>query len=130
MADEALFDQHDAIQLIKLGAVDRFNIKLSKAGGIRNALQIAAIANGAGVACQVGSFSESSLGISALLHFAFACPIVRYYDLDAPLMLAEDPTINGLDYQGGGKVFLPELPGIGADLPSDYLASLEQVNVD
>lgn len=126
MADEALFDHHDAIQLVRDQAVDRFNIKLSKAGGIRNALQIAAIAEAADINCQVGSFSESGLGISALLHFALACRKVIYFDLDAPLMLADDPTINGLEYGPFGSVTLPNLPGIGADLSLDYRSSLEQ----
>ncbi|MEM9821365.1 MAG: dipeptide epimerase [Bacteroidota bacterium] len=129
MVDEALFDHHDVQQLLQMQAVDRFNIKLGKAGGIHKALRIARLATEAGIACQVGSFSESKLGISALLHFAKACTCVKYFDLDAPLMLAEDQTLNGLQYEAGGKVRLPDGPGIGADLAEAYLQSLESVSI-
>ena len=35
MADESLFDHHDAFKLACMGCCDYFNIKLSKSGGIR-----------------------------------------------------------------------------------------------
>src|SRR5699024_7097971 len=43
MADESLFDEHDAIRLVAAKACDYFNIKLAKAGGIHTALKINAI---------------------------------------------------------------------------------------
>ena len=55
MADESLFDATDAIRLVRAEAVDYFNIKLSKSGGIFEALKINAIAEAAGVPCMVSS---------------------------------------------------------------------------
>lgn len=125
MADESCFDHHDAIRLIRMQACDFFNIKLSKAGGIHNATKIAHIAAGAGMDCQVGCFSESRVGITALAHFALAHPNITQYDMDAPLMLAEDPVVGGATFQPGGIVEVSSTPGLGLDLPADYLATLE-----
>lgn len=127
MADESCFDQYDAMRLIQLQACDFFNIKLSKAGGIHNALKIAHIAEAAGMNCQVGCFSESRLGISALAHFAMAATSVTQFDMDAPLMLAQDPVEGGVTYGAAGSVIVPDAPGIGAHLADSYLATLEGI---
>ncbi len=124
MADESLFSPHDAARLAAQGACDYFNIKLAKSGGIRNAQRIAAIAEGFGIACQVGCFSETRLGMSALAHFAAAHPAVRFHDMDAPLMLAEDPVQGGILYKNDGRITIPEASGHGAALDPDYLQGL------
>ena len=127
MADESLFDHHDAMQLIRMEACDFFNIKLSKAGGIAHSVKIAQIAASAGMTCQVGCFSESRIGMSALAHYALAFSNIRYFDLDAPLMLSADPVEGGILYAPGGHVSVPEGIGIGAVMPEAYLERLEGV---
>lgn len=124
MADEALFNQHDANRLIQWNAVDYFNIKLSKSGGIRNAIRIATLAQAAGIQCQVGCFSETRLGISALAHYSLAFANIIHFDMDSPLMHSEDPISGGISYSKGGIVLVPDLPGIGADIDSSYLSQL------
>ena len=62
MADEALFDHHDAVRLASMGACDYFNIKLSKSGGIHTALKINAVAEAAGIPCMVGASSSFAPG--------------------------------------------------------------------
>ncbi len=114
MADESLFDPHDAIRLLQADAADAFNIKLTKAGGLHHALAIAAIAEAAGLPCQVGCFSESRLAITALAHFCLARPVVRYFDMDSPLMLAEDPVKGGITLAQNGRITVPDAPGLGA----------------
>lgn len=128
MADESLFDHHDAFRLASMGACDFFNIKLAKCGGIHNALKINAIAEGAGIQCMVGCMSETRLGISASAHLVSARPNFVFADLDAPFGHAEDPVIGGVTFDGG-KVNLPDVPGHGADIRADLLASLESVSV-
>ena len=39
MADESVFDHHDAKRLILAGACDYVNIKFAKSGGITEAIQ-------------------------------------------------------------------------------------------
>ncbi len=116
MADESLFDHFDALHLVRTEAVDYFNIKLGKSGGILNALKISAIAESAGIRCQVGCFSETRLGITALAHFVMARKVVTHCDMDSPLMLTEDPVMGGIRYQDGGRIQLEEATGLGASL--------------
>jgi len=127
MADESVFTHHDAMKLAKLGACDYFNIKFSKSGGINTALKINAIAEGAGIKCQVGCMSESRFALTALMHFALACPNVVHYDIDSSLMLAEDPVVGGIKYQGKGLWTIDDAVGIGADIDERVLANSEKV---
>lgn len=127
MADESVFDHHDAFRLAAMGACDYFNIKFSKSGGIYNALKINAIAESAGIKCQVGCMSESRFALTALMHFVLACKNVVHYDMDSSLMLAEDPVTGGIQYQGKGKWILEEAIGIGAGFDEGFLNSMESV---
>jgi len=124
MADESLFDHRDAVQLVQNEACDYFNIKLSKSGGIFKALKIVSIAEGAGIPCQVGCFSESRLGITALMHFVLAKKAIVHYDMDSPLMLQSDPVIGGVEITSNGRVSLISLEkGIGATVDKNQLKS-------
>jgi L-alanine-DL-glutamate epimerase-like enolase superfamily enzyme len=120
MADESLFDHHDAFRLASTASCDLFNIKLSKSGGIYKALKIIAIAEASGIKSQVGSMGESRYGITALAHLALASNNIIHFDFDAPLMQSEDPVIGGLQYGEGGEVTISDAHGIGADFNPDY----------
>ena len=124
-ADESLFSPQDAVKLVAQGAVDYFNIKLSKSGGLRNAVKINAIAEGAGIRCMIGCMSESRLGISANAHFASALHNVVFYDLDSPFEHAQDPVLGGIAYQNHYQVIIPDAPGHGADVDLAYLQKME-----
>ncbi|MEM9546751.1 MAG: dipeptide epimerase [Bacteroidota bacterium] len=130
MADEAVFDHHDAHRILAENAADLINIKLGKTGGIENAMKVAAICEAAGVYCQVGSFSESRLGISALVHFDQAWDNIIYHDLDSPLMMSDDPIIGGLKYSDTWQVTVDDTPGHGADYDPDFLKMFECLVVD
>lgn len=129
MADEAVFNHLDATRILQANAANLINIKLGKSGGINNAMKIAAIAEGADVYCQVGSFSESRLGISALVHFDYVWSNILYHDLDSPLMLKDDPIIGGMTYSKDWKVDITDEPGHGADLDPDFLKSVTIIEV-
>jgi len=129
MADESLFDHHDAFRLASMGACDYFNIKFSKSGGIYNALKIIAIAEASGIKCQVGCMSESRFALTALMHLVMARDNVVHYDMDSSLMLAGDPVTGGIVYRGKGKWELGEHPGIGADFDEAYLKSMEKITI-
>ena len=123
MADESLFDAVDAIRLVREEAVDYFNIKLSKSGGIFEALKINAIAEAAEIPCMIGCMSESRLALTANAHFASARQNVRFYDLDACFEHAVDPVFSGITYNGY-QIELPETPGIGAEIDATFLKNL------
>lgn len=121
MGDESVFSHQDAFQVLARGCVDLINIKLGKSGGISHAMKIAGIAQAFGIDCQVGSFSESRLGITALTHYAMAWDNIIYYDMDSPLMQSEDPIIGGLTYHDDWQVTVTDQSGIGADYDQAFL---------
>ena len=129
MADESLFNHHDAFRLASLGACDYFNIKFSKSGGINNALKIIAIAEASGIKCQVGCMSESRFALTALMHLVAARNNIVHFDIDSSLMLAEDPVVGGIEYKGNGKWELGDEVGIGADFKGEVLNEMESVIV-
>lgn len=128
MADESVFDHHDAYRLCRADACDYLNIKLSKSGGIRNALAINAVAEAAGKACMIGCMMESRLGLSAAAHFASARRNVKFFDLDTALLLKEDPVVGGFSY-AGAAIELTDDPGLGCDVDPAYLNRWNKVTI-
>lgn len=122
MADEAVFTAVDASRLAKSGACDYMNLKLSKTGGIAEALRASAVAEAAGIRCAIGCMTESRLGLTAAAHFANACGNVVFADLDGADFHAEDPVVGGITYGNDGTVLAPESPGLGAHIHPDFLA--------
>ncbi|AIM35858.1 mandelate racemase [Sphingobacterium sp. ML3W] len=125
MADESVYSHHDAERLCRADACDYLNIKFSKSGGIHEALKIAAVASEFNMPCMIGGMLESRLALSAKVHFAYAVPIVKFYDLDTCMVghLA-DPVIGGIQYNGY-RISISDNPGIGADMEQEYLNSCE-----
>jgi len=124
-----VFDHHDAFKLAALGACDYINIKLSKSGGIYNALKITAVAEAAGIKCQVGCMNESRLGLTALMHLAAARRVIVHYDMDSSFMMESDPVIGGIEYLGKGEWRLHETAGLGAAFAPDFLTEMERVEI-
>lgn len=129
MGDESVFTHHDAYRMLATGCIDLINIKLGKSGGICNAMKLAGIAEAADAYCQVGSFSESRLGISALVHFSRVWDNIIYFDLDSPLMHSHDPVINGMVYHNDWSVTVGDEPGIGADFDRDFLKEFSAIEM-
>ena len=128
MADEALFDHHDALHLARIGACDYFNIKLAKCGGIHTALRIVAVAEAAGIPCMLGCMWETRLALSAMAHLVSARPAIAFADLDGHTGHAVDPILGGITYTGG-RIDLPEMPGHGAEVDPAFLARMEGYTV-
>jgi L-alanine-DL-glutamate epimerase-like enolase superfamily enzyme len=125
MADECCGDHHDAARLIDLQACDYFNIKLGKAGGIRNGLRIVRLAEQAGIKLQVGAMIESRLAMTAFAHFACCSPQIVHYDFDTALMFREDPVTGGIRYEKKGVIRLPDGNGLGASISDTWLEKME-----
>ncbi len=84
-ADESA---HDRASLAALsGKYDAVNIKLDKAGGLTEALLMAAEAERRGLAVMVGCMVATSLAMAPAVLLAQRA---RYVDLDGPLLLAAD----------------------------------------
>ena len=92
----------------KEAGFDGVNIKLDKAGGIRNAYKMLQIAKGLGMKTMLGCMVSSSCTVTAAAHLS---PLVDYADLDGNLLIANDP-YHGLTVKEG-KIVLPSGPGLG-----------------
>src|SRR5262249_18831841 len=99
-ADESL---HGLASLEKLaGKYDAVNIKLDKAGGLTEALQLTDAAVAKGYIIMVGCMVATSLAVAPAMLFAQKA---QYVDLDGPLWLAQDRP-DGLRYEGS-RIFPP-----------------------
>jgi L-Ala-D/L-Glu epimerase len=93
-ADESLHDRRDLADLC--GRYEAINIKLDKAGGLTEALALAADAERLGFQLMIGCMVASSLAMAPALLLAGRAD---YVDLDGPLLLARDRP-EGLRYDG------------------------------
>ncbi len=112
MADEAAFGPYEVFKLLSMSACDLINIKLMKAGGLHNALKIASLAETVGVQCMMGCMLESKIGITAAASLAAGKKIVTKTDLDAAVLLAEDPIVGGVAFHKN-QLLVPDAPGFG-----------------
>lgn len=129
MADESVFDAHDALRLIRANACDYVNIKFAKSGGIREAIKINAVCEQNGIPCMMGGMLESRVALTAFAHFAAAHNNVVFYDMDTCMLGHKaDPVKGGVRYNG----FFVELPaanGIGADVADEFLQQCEKTSI-
>ena len=96
MADESVTGPEQLLRIIKMKAAAMVNLKLMKAGGMRRAMQMALIAEAAGMPCQMGCMIETRIGITAATHLALASRNISFADLDGHLDLAVDPCQGGV----------------------------------
>jgi L-alanine-DL-glutamate epimerase-like enolase superfamily enzyme len=129
MADESVYNHHDARRQINSGSCHYINIKMSKSGGIYEAKQIHDVAASKGIACMMGGMLESRIALSAKLHFVYASPNIHFYDMDTCMLghLA-DPCVGGVAYDGY-KLNINDTPGIGADANDDFLQHCEHFTI-
>ncbi len=85
MADESCHDRSSLPALA--GLYDYINIKLDKAGGLTEALKLAAAARESGFQVMAGSMLGTSLGMAPATLLG---GMAAFVDLDGPLLLAED----------------------------------------
>lgn len=111
IADESALVAADVPPLAgRAGANLGVNVKLSKCGGIRGALEIIHTARAHGMRVMLGCMVEASPGIVAA---AQVSGLVDYVDLDGALLLADNP-FTGLEYEGA-ELAVPEGLGLGVE---------------
>ncbi|MDP8952748.1 MAG: dipeptide epimerase, partial [Actinomycetota bacterium] len=108
IADEGAVNAGDVPALA--GCVSGVNVKLTKCGGIRRALEQIHTARACGMRVMLGCMVETSLGIAAAAQLS---SLVDFVDLDGAMLLADDP-YGGLSY-ANGRILLPDAPGLGVE---------------
>ncbi len=108
VADESVQSLADLDKLAAAG-VQGINVKLMKVGGLAPALAILQRARALGLRVMLGCMIETSLGVTAMAHLA---GFAEWLDLDAPLLLANDP-FDGVTIDRQARVRVPLRPGIG-----------------
>jgi L-Ala-D/L-Glu epimerase len=130
MADESVYNHHDALRLISNKSCDYINIKFAKSGGILEATKIIEIATKHNIPCMMGGMLESRLALTAFAHFASANNQIIFYDMDTCMLGHKiDPVIGGVTYKDY-TVQLPEhIIGIGATVNEAFLTNCEGVEI-
>jgi L-alanine-DL-glutamate epimerase-like enolase superfamily enzyme len=90
------------------GAYHGVNVKLDKAGGLREGLRMIHTARACGLEVMLGCMISSSASTTAAAHLS---PLVDYADLDGHLLVANDPW-EGVAVRDG-RLVLPDRPGLG-----------------
>ncbi len=129
-ADESCFGPHDAEAVVRAGAADVLNIKIAKAGGLCNAMKIAAIARDAGLKCVLGTAFGTGVKIAAKLHLAAAIGdfsgAVEFTELGlhGPLLQGEPDRALALPLDADGCLPVPGGPGLGVVLDPAQVAAV------
>jgi L-alanine-DL-glutamate epimerase-like enolase superfamily enzyme len=90
------------------GVYDGVNVKLDKAGGLREGLRMVHTARACGLKVMLGCMISSSASTTAAAHLS---PLVDLADLDGHLLVANDPW-DGVRVRDG-RLILPDRPGLG-----------------
>lgn len=121
VADEGFVSVPEAQTLLAARAADVLHAYLGKCGGIRPVLEIAAVSASFGARMTLGERVPLGVSEAAHLHVAAALPELEYpcalaYDLNEHDLLVERPA------RTGGRIRLPEGPGLGVEVDLDRLA--------
>lgn len=117
MVDESMHSLQDALEIVRRGAADVLNIKILKVGGLHRALQIANVAEAAGLAVKIGSMPELGIATLAAVHLAAAVPGATVpADLVGPMLVEEEPLAPSVFGAVNGWVDVPTRPGLGHDV--------------
>ncbi|MDR2182635.1 MAG: dipeptide epimerase [Clostridiales bacterium] len=115
-ADESLHTPEDAVKLAKARAVDVFNIKLMKSGGIYPAQRINAIGEAAGIGVMLGCMMETRIGNAASAALVAAQKNITEADLDSFVHFEGAMGISGGFDLKNGVMTLSEKPGLGIEI--------------
>ena len=108
VADESVRTLAD-VEALAAAGVRAINMKLQKMGGLGPGLIMLRRAKELGMKIMLGCMIETSLGVTAMAHLS---GLADWLDLDAPLLIANDP-FDGVSYDEAGRLHLPDRPGIG-----------------
>jgi muconate cycloisomerase len=133
MADESAWTPRDVLEIVQKKAADMISIYTTKPGGIFKAKKVAAVAEAAGLKCNVNGSVETGVGNAANVHLAAATAVATYgcvVPVSTPKGKGKSG-IAGIYYQddiitepfeyADGDVVVSSKPGLGIELDEDKL---------
>lgn len=134
MADESAWTPHDILDIVRLGAADLISVYTSKPGGLSRAKKVAAVAEAAGLPCNVNGSAETGVGNAANLHLAAstsciteACAIPvttvggREQTTTAGVFYTDDIITEPFVFEDG-CLSVPAAPGLGIEIDEEKLS--------
>ena len=123
MVDESLVTAADAEALIEAKAVDFFNIRVSKCGGLAASVALAERAGASGIGVQIGSqVGETAILAAAGRHLAAAVLDVAFVEGSfGTLLLTEDVSVESVRFGHRGEAPLLRGPGLGIRVVEERL---------
>jgi muconate cycloisomerase len=133
MADESAWTPEDVLEIARKGAADVISIYTTKPGGMFKAKQVAAVAQAAGLPCNVNGSVETGVGNAANIHLAASTGVVTYGCV-VPVSTPKEKArkgIAGIYYSDdivtepfafdNGDVIVSTKPGLGIELDEEKL---------
>jgi len=128
MADESAWTPEDVVEIVQKKAADIISIYTTKPGGMFKAKKVAAVAEAAGLKCNVNGSVETGVGNAANVHLAASTGVVTLgcvVPVSSPKEKAKQG-IGGIYYQDDiitepftfedGSIVVPSRPGLGIEL--------------
>jgi len=133
MADESAWTPADVVEIVHKKAADMISIYTTKPGGMFKAKKVAAIAEAAGLKCNVNGSVETGVGNAANIHLAASTGVVSFgcvVPVSSPKEKAKKG-IAGIYYQDDiitepfefddGDIIVSSKPGLGIEIDEDKL---------
>jgi muconate cycloisomerase len=133
MADESAWTPQDVLEIAQKKAADIISLYTTKPGGIFKAKKVAAVAEAAGLKCNVNGSVETGVGNAANIQLAASTAVVEF-DCVVPVSTPKDAGrkgIAGIYYQddivterfdfSDGNISVSMKPGLGIELDEDKL---------
>jgi muconate cycloisomerase len=133
MADESAWTPQDVLEIVQKNAADIISIYTTKPGGLFKAKKVAAVAEAAGLPCNVNGSVETGVGNAANIHLAVSTGVVTFgcvVPVSTPKEKAKQG-IAGIYYQDDvikepfefrdGDILVSAKPGLGIELDEDKL---------
>jgi muconate cycloisomerase len=133
MADESAWTPQDVLEIVRKKAADIISLYTTKPGGLFKAKKVAAVAEAAGLRCNVNGSVETGVGNAANLHLAastavasLACvvpvstPMGKGKKGIAGIYYNDDLITEPFEY-AAGEIVVSDKPGLGVELDEEKL---------
>jgi muconate cycloisomerase len=131
MADESAWTAQDVLQIAQMKAADLISLYVTKPGGLFKAKQVAAVAEAAGLACNVNGSAEFGVANAANIHLVASTKIVTHAGVFpvttvkgkeqtrlATMHYLDDIIKEPFKFEDGSLI-VPDRPGLGVELDEE-----------